>query len=335
MLSLAQLKVRQTGITATDIVTIAGENPWSSPALVYESKFLSDAELTERMNAFPKDRERNGQVFEAALARRYVMDMPEPLTVVESAATYRASDCEWALATPDRFVFRGGDHAARAKSGDVSDWLLECKLVGSRVADAWQLDAEADAEAVPPYVYTQVQWQMRVLGYDRCDVATLLIGTTFKRFRILYDEPYVDALQQVADEFWQNNVLARRPPEPDGTDQYNEFLARRFSNRVDAKIEAPEGAEALVRRWQGLRATEKQASKEKKKVLQTLSMMAGSSAGFDGPFGKVTTFSKKGRVDVNALAKGEGISPEVLDRYRGPAEQAVRVTAAKTDEEMF
>ena len=45
MLSLQQRLMRQTGITATDIVTIAGENPWRSTASVYESKLASRAQI--------------------------------------------------------------------------------------------------------------------------------------------------------------------------------------------------------------------------------------------------------------------------------------------------
>ncbi len=332
MLTLAQLQMRQTGITATDIGILAGENPYSSPAIVYEDKFRSEAELLEKQT--PNDSAINGHVFEPALAARYVMAMEEPLVIVASPDTYRATDCEWALATPDRFVFRGPDAVKRGRQGGVADWLLECKLVGSRASYNWDLDALTDADRLPPYVYTQVQWQMRVLGYDRCDVAALLYGSTFKSFRIIRDDEYIDALQSIADAFWTNHILKRQPPQPDGTDAYTQFLARRFgTDRTTTMIEAPPGAQDLVQQHAVYRQIEKDTKRQIEKLRQTLHLLAGSSSGFEGPWGKVSITQRSGRVDWQALVEGEGITADVLERYREPNKPGMRVWARKQNKE--
>jgi putative phage-type endonuclease len=336
MLSLAQLKMRQTGITATDIGVLSGENPYSSPVIVYEDKFQSEAQLIAKADEDPSDAALNGHVFEPALAERYVMDMAEPLVIVSSPDTYRATDCEWALATPDRFVFRGPDAAERGKQGGVANWLLECKLVGTRASYNWDLDADTDADRLPPYVYTQVQWQMRVLGYDRCDVAALIYGTTFKKFHINRDDQYIESLQAIADAFWTNHVLKRVPPEPDGTPAYGGFLSRRFGpNRVDTQIEAPPEAEQLVRAYADCSRMEAESKEEKRRIRQTLHLLAGSSSGFEGPWGKVSCLQHKGKVSWAKLAKGEGIGSDVTERYRDEPYTSVFIRPAKKKEEVF
>lgn len=338
MLTLQQLKMRQTGITATDVVSIVGENPWSSASSVYEDKFKTDAQLLEG-NERMQDRELNGLVFEEALAQRYLLDLPKPAQIYAAAATYRATDCDWALATPDRFVFDGApaETSQRVMDGGVADWLLECKLVGTRAAKGWDLDeAAAEVDQIPSYVYTQVQWQLRVLGYRRCDVAALLYGTTFRRFRVERDDGYIDAISEIAEDFWKQCVQARRPPPPDGTKEYSDFLSRRFpSVLTTAMIETPEGAVPLVQRFETYRRIEQEAKKEKDKAGQALQMLVGSAMGFEGPWGSVKCTSKRGRVDMQKLMKAQNLKEEALDAYRKPPDRALYVRVAKTKEEVF
>jgi len=338
MLSLAQLKMRQTGITATDIVKIVGENPWSSASSVYEDKFKSEQELLKGATDM-EDRALNGQVFEAALAKRYLLDLPFPADIYESDLTFRATDCPWALATPDRFVFAGtpDETSPRIQRGDPADWLLECKLVGTRAAKGWDIDeAEAEIDQIPPYVYTQVQWQMRVLGYQRADVAALLYGTTFRRFRVERDEEYIATISEIASDFWNDCIVARRPPPPDGTEEYSRFLSRRFpSVLTSAMIETPSGAVELVRRYDTFRRMEKEARLEKDKAGQALQMLVGSALGFQGPWGSVKCTSKRGHVDMKAFLKAQGISEEVVEAFRKPPERSLYVRVAKTKEEVF
>lgn len=263
MLTAAQIRMRQTGLTATDMASISGENPFGSPAKVYDDKTCPIAVLLDRSQR-PTNESESGNVFESALARRYAMAAkPEPakvLRVVQSRGkTYRHPTCEWALATPDRFVFCLDANASRlcVSNADLRRWLgtkdpaperahrwlLECKLVGPRMMREWDtsLDADEDADRVPSYVYVQVQWQMFVLDQPRCDVAALLGGTTFRHFRIDRDQPYIDALVKLGGAFWHDHVLARVPPPPDGSDSYDRLQARLFPEIPQPPAPPPAG----------------------------------------------------------------------------------------------
>lgn len=301
---------------------LTGDNPYSSPAIVYERKFSTD-EPEE-----PSNQAKSGSVFEEALAQRYALDYPGTLSIFSCDETFQAADCDWAVATPDRFVYEcGGEEALqRVAESKPADWLLECKLVGGWAARNWSEQGDEEADRIPSYVYTQVQWQLRVLGYQRCDVAALLFGTTFEPFKVYRDEPFIASLKEIAQDFWVNNVLARKPPSPDGTKAYSDFLARRFPHiHTQAKITAPPGAHELASLYEHQRRIIFDARKEQERLGQELMKMVGSSAGLQGPWGEVAWSQVKGRVDVKKLASSLGLPHSVVDGFRGPATRRLTV----------
>jgi putative phage-type endonuclease len=319
MLTIDQLKMRQTGITATDITVIAGLSHFASVATVYESKF-HDEEYLRRlvMKSSMTQQALNGHFFENALAQRYCHDLPYNVAIALHKTTYRAPDCDWALATPDRFVYCDPDAEDRADKGEVADYMLECKLVGSRMSHDWlRDDTMNERDRVPPYVYTQAQWQMRVLGYDRCDIAVLIDGTSFARFLIERDDDYIASLNVLAEDFWTNNILRRKVPAPDGRDAYTKFLQRRYPKALVGMLtEVPRGGVKLAQEYDVARKKEAEAVNNKKILGQSLFLMIGSSSGFKGDWGVVKTYEKRGKIDYEAFVKGEKIDKEILEKYR-------------------
>jgi len=372
MLTAAQIKMRQTGLTATDMASISGENPFGGPAGVYDDKTCPLDVLLERSQR-PTNEAETGNVFEAALARRYCMAAaPEPgkvLRVVQSRhKTFRHPTCEWALATPDRFVMcldRGEQisHAGLVHGiwpEKYEKWLLECKLVGPRMMREWDtsLDADEDADRIPSYVYVQVQWQMFVLEHTRCDVAALLGGTTFRHFRIDRDQPYIDALVKLGDAFWREHVLARVQPPPDGSASYDRLQARLFPEppqppapapagvaeqayqrmmkrlfpkRFDNLVPAPEGAEEIALRYRRARQAAKEANYQQKICLQTLKQIVAEAPGIRAERFQAFWASSRGNIDVYALAAELGITAAQLDKHRKPPRRGMRVTVYGSD----
>ena len=338
MLTFDQLKIRQTGITATDMAVIAGVQHFASAANVYESKFFSDEYLRQLVRkANNSEQAMNGHFFENAIAQRYAYDLPFQVAIAEHKKTFRSAENEWALATPDRFVYQGPEADLRADQGDAADWLLECKLVGSRMAYDWANTSKyvmSELDRIPAYVYTQAQWQMKVLAYDRCDVAALIDGTSFFRFSIEKYDDYINSLTKIAEDFWNNNVLKRRPPDPDGTRNYTRFLQRRFpSATIGMLTEVPKGGIQLAQRYEEFRKKEKEAKLEKDKCGQALRIMVGSSAGFKGQWGVVKTYDKKGDLDFKAFIKNEGISEETIKKYRQPPSRLLYIKVKGNEHE--
>lgn len=342
MLSPAQIRMRRTGLTATDMSKLSGENPWGGPIDVWQAKREPEATALEKSVA-PNNRALTGQLLEAAIAKRYVYEASRgsDLRIVQTATTYRHPQVQWALATPDRFIFKrpASDRISQAslkqllKKGSRADWLLECKLVGSRVAKAWNLKEgdEPDCDRIPPYVYVQVQWQAFVLGYDIVDVAALLYGSTFKSFRIERDEEYIRALVAIGEAFWTKNVEQGQPPPPDGSDGYSAYLQSKYPSFGTTFMAAPEGAGELAAEYVRFREAESEAKKEKVKRGQGLRVLLRDAAGMEGPWGRVWWQLSRGEVDWKSIARDMAIGEDTIEKYRTEDRRSLKVNVTKKE----
>ena len=347
MLSTAQLKLRKSGLSATDMSKISGENPWGSAVDVWIDKttpFDPDA-----LPVLASNRAVTGQMLEAAIAKRYVYEAEtegRDLRIVQTATTYQHPVIKWAMATPDRFIFNlpEGSRKSHASLRQMlaapqgkADWLLECKLVGGRVSRHWNLveGDTPDCDRIPPYVYVQVQWQAFVLGYERVDVAAVIDGTTFKRFTIVKDDAYINALVGLGGYFWEHNVLGREPPKPDGTDQYTRFLDARYPYPKREIISPPPGSLKLALEYDEYRQAETHAKAEKERRGQVLKQLVGDATGFEGGWGKVIWQACKGQVDWKSLCRDLNISEDTLDKYRTREKRSLKVSVTNTQEDLF
>lgn len=330
MLTPAQMKLRRTGLTATDMARLSGENPYGGAINVYDDKTRPEpeakngGELDKPLIVLADERALTGQALEAGIAKRYSMDAPAGIErrILQTATTYQHLTVPWALATPDRFIFEvpEGDRVSRAsllqrlKQGKLASHLLECKLVGSRLSRHWNLretSDEPDCDRIPPYVMVQVQWQMFVLGYERVDVAAVLYGTTYKCFRIARDEAFIEALCTIGESFWKNHVLARVPPPPDGSKGYSEYLARVYPEVCTPTIEAPEGTLAFALEYVEAQKRESEAKRDKDRAGQALKAIVREAAGLTAPWGRV------------------------MWNHRGDGTRALKVSVTSENEEVF
>lgn len=345
MLNASNIRMRRTGLTATDMAKIAGENPYGSPIQVYEDKVRPIEEALEAA-ASPSNAALTGQVLEAAVAQRYVLDQERPdskLRVVNTGLTYRHPSVCWALATPDRFIFRLspaeylatmnlGELRSQLMKGRKADWLLECKLVGARMSRDWDASpysTENDADRIPAYVYVQCQWQAFVCGYDRVDVAAVLSGTHFQAYTIARDEQYIQALLTIGDAFWVK-VLEREPPEPDASSAYTKYLSKLAPPAELALQPAPAVVQTLLREYVQFRTQEAQANRQKVLRSQALQLMMLDKGGYEHMGAKAQWVRKKGKIDWKRLAFENAID---VEKYRGPGYRYLAVSAPGVEED--
>ena len=139
MLTEKQLQDRKTLVTATDISTLLGINPWSSPLQLYEHK----KGIVEPKQAGPAAMW--GHVKEPIIAKLYQQHHESCKMHTSGTVQIKKhfNDLIGVGATPDRICVR--DHHA---------WLLECKSTG--VPYDWTTSA-------PERHRYQAQWQMYVL----------------------------------------------------------------------------------------------------------------------------------------------------------------------------
>ena len=59
---------------------------------------------------------------------------------------------------------------------------------------------------------------MSVCNADAWYIAVVIYGREFKYYRIERDEEALSDLRKIEQNFWENHVLKRRLPKPDGSE---------------------------------------------------------------------------------------------------------------------
>lgn len=342
-LSQKQLETRRKGVSASDVASIVGENPWRTPIDVWCEKVSTEPPVPKPET----EQQALGHVFEKFIASHYAKDLAPAgfvRRVFEPKVTLQHPTIPWAFATPDRFVFEAPIGTAfpralkePAVTGKASH-LLEVKLVGPRAVAHWiadtddeqdEDDEQDDSERVPIYVLIQCQWQMLVTGYRRVDICALLGGTRLRVFRIDYDEAFVADLTRVCEEFWVDHVMTGQEPPPDGTKGYRNYLGHKFGYATIASLaKAPAQAEIAARNYATIGVALKDLNKKRETESQILKSLIGPYDGIEGEWGKATWKPSPGRVDYRALVEDLKVSAAKFDKHRKPG-RTFRVTIRK------
>ena len=317
MLTDGQIRIRATGLTATDMVVLAGASDYSSPLDVYASKVESAAPRPSnlRMSA--------GNALEplilAELARRHGL-------VMRPGETVRHPDLPWVLATPDAFVL---EH----ETDDKPSAVAEVKLVGPRMVRAWR-DADGGL-SFPESVCVQTAWQMLATGTTRAYVGALLGDFGDDSFHSIVIEAIAElqaALLEMGERFWTENVLARVPPPAGGGDADRRALEHLFPRAIRLEMpEASDDAADLGSRYVEIVGQIGTLEKEKESIANTLRATIGDRRGVVSARGKwkATWESRQGQIDPLAVAAAHGIPVTELHRFRRPAPRVLRVAAVK------
>ncbi len=246
------LELRRSGVTATDIVTIAGLSAWDSPWALYWRKkgVLPPVEQTDRM--------RLGTWLEQAIAGEWRMRIdPFDNGMQFSAlnALFGNEDRPWQMATPD--VIANG-------------FPLECKSWST--FDGWghgdeprTIGCADDCQQIPPPIRAQVLWQMDTLGVSRGHVAVVNTHTgEFRSYTIQHidddalcaDEPCtvcidIQRYRLLGQEFYRRLTGELPPPDVDGHAATTAGLKARYA-APGANLRA-ELAPVLLEDWEAAR----------------------------------------------------------------------------------
>jgi putative phage-type endonuclease len=206
------LTARKSIIGASEVACILGLSKWSTPLGIYNDKL--NPNITDDMTEWQEW----GHRLEDAIAT-WVQDK-KGLTVLPSPGLLRSNEYPWLGATPDRVTDLGEP--------------VELKTSDRFMADQWE-------EGVPDNYLIQVMVQMIVLGARRGYLAVLHGGNRPEFFTIEWDQQVVDQIISITKDFWQNNVMAKTPPEATTSDEL--ALVHRDSGDVLA------GDERLLMAW--------------------------------------------------------------------------------------
>ncbi|NSE33941.1 endonuclease [Faecalicatena fissicatena] len=239
------LKYRKKGITGTDAGAICGLNLYSSAFQIYQDK------ITDEIEEFDNESMRQGRDLEEYVARRFSEETG--LKVRRANAIFQNEENPFMLADFDRLI-------VGQKAG------LECKTVSPYSSDKWN-----DGN-IPLHYQMQVQHYLAVSGFDCWYIAAVIFGREFLIRKIERDEELINYLIDIERGFWYNNVLAGIMPEPDGSDNCSEMIAKMYFKGQENKTIKLSGYKEILDRRADLDKLIKKMEKEKKEIDQKIKM---------------------------------------------------------------
>ena len=279
------LQIRKQGLTGTDIGAITGMNPYSSAFQIYHDK------VSEEIEEFDNEAMRQGRDLEEYVAKRFMEETG--LKVRRANAVFQNEEYPFMLADFDRLVV--GEEAG-----------LECKTVSAYSTDKW-----SDGRT-PLHYLMQVQHYLAVSGYKVWYVAALIMGREFVIRKIERDEDLIRNLIIIEKRFWEDHVLARVAPDPDGSKAYSEMLLHLYQGDEKKEIQLFGMKEQLFRRAEIERLVKKLET-EREQIDQNIKLqMQDASYAVAEDYRISWVQSNQNRIDAKRLKEEQ---PEIYNHY--------------------
>lgn len=212
---------RRKGIGSSDAAAILGLSTYAKPIDIYLEK-IGEAEPREDTAFTEWGRRLEPVIAEAA----------EEAINAGRPAEERVRFTSWLPAIHCKAWWPAFTHVDRRGRVDGAMTALECKSAMS--TRGWGDPATVsivDAhEVIPPGYAIQVGHHLLCTGYAAVYVAALIGYRDFRLYRIERDEAWLDDLLADERQWWEDHVVARVPPAPDGSDAYRAFLSRRLGD---------------------------------------------------------------------------------------------------------
>jgi putative phage-type endonuclease len=210
------LEERRNGLGGSDIAAVLGISPYKSAYELYE----------EKVNGVQADLSNNeaviwGNLLEEPIAQYYEQLIGKQLYC---SSTFKHEKYPFLIANPDRLVMF-------EKRG------LEIKTTNEHLKHLW---GESGSQQIPEYYYAQISHYMLVLDYPVWDVAVLIGGQEIRTYTFERDKEIEGIIIEQANDFWHNNVLAKKAPPIDYSKPgVRELIKRKFNLVSDVKVELP------------------------------------------------------------------------------------------------
>lgn len=222
---------RRKGIGGSDVATILGLNKWKSPYQLWlEKTDQIDLEHTESEPAYW------GNVLEEVVAKEFQERTSKK--VRRRNQVFEHPLHPFLRANIDRDVV--GENA-----------ILECKTANAFLGKEWE------GEEVPLSYLCQVQHYMNVLNKKYCYIAVLVGGQKFIWKRVDRDQELIDMITERLVSFWEENVLAGKEPEIDGSEATSDFLKDRYSELDETETTLSSSFDDLVEQKRELKKAKK------------------------------------------------------------------------------
>lgn len=270
------LEIRRSYIGASDIAAIAGENPWTSAITIYLQKtegFYEDLSENEHVE-FGKEMEDKIRDW---FARKFSKVEGIPIQVREYPFMLRHPENEIFACNPDGIVFFP---AGYSKVDEATGELIEIQpgKVGNieiKTASMTQWREWQDDE-VPSMYYLQTQHQHYVMGLDY----TFLVALVGKRLLWKYiprNEAVIKSLVAIGENFWNENVLKKQPPAPEGIDDAKKALLHMYGQEDRGEAVNLSDMQADYDRYKELKKLHKELDQDIKAIAQKFMARMGTA----------------------------------------------------------
>lgn len=215
-------ELRAKRIGGSDIGAIIGVNPYKSIVDVYVDK-------TEGSNFKGNELTHWGHMLEGTILKEFSNKHKELIVY------------EVPYSVVNDFLIANLDGVLKDKeTGDYG--VLEIKTTSLWNKKDWEDDV------IPQYYYAQVQHYLMLTGYKFAYIAVLIGGQQYKEFKIERSEEDINLIRNKATEFYQENLLKKIPPIPDGSDAYMNYLKQKALEIENNEVrELPEFEEIAIR----------------------------------------------------------------------------------------
>lgn len=284
------LAYRKRGITGTDAGAICGLNPYASAFSIYQDK------ISNTIDEADNEAMRQGRDMEAYVARRF--EEETGYKVRRANAIFQNEEHPFMLADFDRLVvgLPNGEKAG-----------LECKTVSPYSADKW-----ADGN-IPLHYQMQVQHYLAVSGFDCWYIAALIFGRDFIIRKIVRDEELIKNLITIEERFWNENVVARVMPVPDGSKDCAEQIAKQYFRSDKDKTIELFGVDSELRRREEVVELIEKLEKEKALIDQKIQLQLEDAAyGVTGEYKVSWITAESKRLDSKKLKTEQ---PDIYEAY--------------------
>ena len=239
------LRYRKLGLGGSDAGSVCSLSPYSSPMTVYYDK------TGDEYNVVDNEAMKQGRDLEDYVAKRFMA--ATGLKVRRANSMFMHDQYPYLLANVDRMLV--GENIG-----------LECKTASPYSSSKWK-----DGQ-IPLHYLTQYYHYMEATGADTWYIAVVILGQEFKYARIERDEDIIQNLIKIETDFWNDHIIPRIIPEPDGSEAADKIINQYFTQaNAEIKIELQGFDESLERRKEIDDLIDK-LDVEKKKIEQELKM---------------------------------------------------------------
>lgn len=280
------LKYRKQGIGGSDAGAVCGLNPYRTAMQVYQDK------LSDETEEIDNEAMRQGREFEDYVARRFTEATGKK--VRRTNAMFYHEKYPFMLADVDRMVV--GENAG-----------LECKTASPYMAEQWENGK------IPLSYQIQCLHYMAVCNADAWYIAVLIYGREFKYYKMERDEEMIADLIRIEEDFWENHVLKKQMPSPDGSKIADVVISECFKQTVPETIPLTGFNEKLKRRQEISEIIGKMDT-EKKQIEQELKLYLGAAEIAENEQYRVSWKAvQSNRLDEKRLKEEQ---PEIYEKYK-------------------